>query len=131
MTNRNIVLKAILDCGISDLCILDGIDYYLEEIIDEMISNGKTPTLNAIVGEVFRKGVEELALLISDRLCAPGKDDSAEVLETLRTLNPERDISWRCNWRDTSIRFCENERIYRSYLPEEICQVESNMGVSF
>ena len=93
-------LKAILDCGISDLCILDGIDYDLEEIIDEMISDGKTPTLNAIVGEVFRKGVEELALLISDRLCAPGKDDSAEVLETLRTLNPERDISWRCNWRD-------------------------------
>ena len=37
MTNRNIVLKAILDCGISDLCILDGIDYDLEEIIDEMI----------------------------------------------------------------------------------------------
>lgn len=129
--NQNAVLKAVLGCGTGDLYMLDGIGYDLGEMVEEMIAEGINPTLNNILGDVFRRGVEELAQLISDRLCEPGEDDSEEVLEALRSLKPERDISWRCNCRDSGIRFCENEEIYRDYLPEEISQVEESMGFSF
>lgn len=129
--NQNAVLKTVLDCGTGDLYMLDGIEYDLDEMVEEMITDGINPTLNNILGNVFRRGVEELAQLISDRLCEPGEDDSEEVLDVLRSLNPEQDISWRCNCRDSGIRFCENEEIFRDYLPEEISKVEKSMGFSF
>ena len=131
MSNQNVIMKAILECGTDDFCVLDDIEYDLGDIVDDLMAEGVKPTLNAITGRVFRKGVEELTQLISDRLCEPGDDDSEEVLASIRSLNPERDIGWFCNCLDTHIYFLENEAIYREHLSEEIAQVESNMGFSF
>lgn len=131
MSNQNVVLKAILECGTDDLLVLDDIGYDLEDIVDDLTAEGVKPTLNAITGTVFRKGVEELTQLISDRLCEPGEDDSEEVLAAIRSLNPEKDIGWFCNCLDTHIYFQENETIYREHLADEISQVEESMVFSF
>lgn len=139
MVNQNAVLKAVLECGTDDLRMLDDIWYDLGEIVDSMIDRGIKPTLNAIMGEVFCKGMEELEQLINDRICEleaveNERDldaDEESEMEVLRSLTPRRDISWYCNCLDTSIRFCENEEIYREYLSEEISKVEDSMGFSF
>lgn len=131
MSNQNAVLMAVLECGTGYLSVLDDIGYDLVGIVEELLEEGIKPTLNAITGEVFRKGVEELKQCISDRLCNPSEDDSEEVLDAIRSLNPERDIDWFCNCMDTHIYFQENEAIYREHLADEISQVEENMGFSF
>ena len=69
MVNQNAVLKTVLECGMDDLRMLDDIGYDLGEIVEDMIARDIKPTLNAIMGEVFRKGVEELEQLINDRIC--------------------------------------------------------------
>ena len=131
MSNQNIVMKAILECGTDDFCVLDDIGYDLGDIVDNLLAEGIKPTLNAITGRVFRQGVEELTQLISDRLCEPDADDSEEVLTAIRSLNPEKDIGWFCNCLDTHVYFLQNEPIYREYLADEIAQVEESMGFSF
>ena len=129
--NQNTVLMAVLECGTSDLCMLDDIRYDLGEIVESLLSEGIKPTLNSILGEVFRKGTEEMAQFISDRLCEPHEDDSEETMAALRSLDPERDIRWYCNCLDTYVYFEQNEEIYRQYLEYEISIVEENMGYSF
>ena len=139
MVNQNAVLKTVLECGMDGLRMLDDIGYDLGEIVEDMIARDIKPTLNAIMGEVFRKGVEELEQLINDRICELEAacnerdldEDEETALEVLRDLTPRRDISWFCNCLDTRIRFDENEEIYREYLSEEISKVEDYMGFSF
>ncbi len=129
--NPNAVLMAVLECGTGDLCMLDDIRYDLGEIVESLLGEGLKPTLNRILGEVFRKGTEEMAQFISDRLCEPCEDDSDETLAALRSLDPERDIGWYCNCLDTHVYFEQNEDVYRKYLEYEISIVEENMGYSF
>lgn len=131
MINQNSVLMAVLECGTDDLSILDDIGYDLGDIVEELIAGGIRPTLNAITGEVFRRGVEELTQRINDRLCEPEDGDNDEVKAELRILNPKKDINWFCNCLDTHVYFVKNEEIYREYLPEAIKDIEDNMGFSF
>lgn len=94
MVNQNAVLKTVLECGMDDLRMLDDIGYDLGEIVEDMIARDIKPTLNAIMGEVFRKGVEELEQLINDRICELEAacnerdldEDEETALEVLRDL---------------------------------------------
>lgn len=129
--NQNIVLRTVLDCGTGDLCVLDDIGYDVGNIVEDLLAEGIKPTLNAITAEAFRKGAEELAQIVRERLCEPNEEDDAETLEALRLLNPERDIEWYCNCLDTHVYFVRNEEIYREYLSQEIKCVEDKMGFSF
>lgn len=131
MINQNSVLMAVLECGTDDLSILDDIGYDLGDIVEGLIAGGIRPTLNAITGEVFRRGVEELTQRINDRLCEPEDGDNDEAKAELQILNPKKDINWFCNCLDTHVYFVKNEEIYREYLPEAIKDIEDNMGFSF
>ena len=139
MSNQDIVLKTILDCGIDDLCILDDIGYDVGEIIEDLMNEGIKPTLNNITNEVFGRGAAELGQCVSHRICCleaipnerPLDDDEERELELLRKLEPEVDIRWYCNCLDTSIYFVHHEDIYRTYLEDEIKEVESKMGFTF
>lgn len=139
MSNQDIVLKTILDCGTADFCILDDIGYDVGEIIEDLMNEGIKPTLNNITNEVFGRGAAELAQCISHRICCLEgisnerslDDDEERELELLLELEPEVDIRWDCNCLDTSIYFVDHEDIYRTYLADEIEEVESKMGFSF
>ena len=130
MSNQNIVLKTVLECGTADLSILDDIGYDLGEIIEEMLFEDIKPTLNNITSEVFEKGVSELEDLVKARIEDLEGNDK-ETLAALQSLEPRADINWYCNCLDTHIFFTSHEEIYREYLPKEIAQVEENMGFSF
>lgn len=145
MSGTDSLLMSLLECGILDLSILDDVGYDLGDIADELIGEGIKPTLNAITGEIFRKGQEELREKLKDAIEdvkqgmeeAEDEEDAEEYeklkekLEALESLDPEEDIDWFCNCLDTSIWFRENEEIYREYLSNEISDVEDNMGFAF
>lgn len=145
MSNTDSLLMSLLECGSCDLSILDDVGYDLGEIADDLIREGVKPTLNAITGEIFRKGQSELTEKVRDviedtrRDMEEAEDEGdadeyeklKEKLEALESLNPEEDIDWFCNCLDTSIWFAENEDIYREHLADEISDVEDNMGFSF
>lgn len=145
--NQDIVLTAVLECGTMDLSVLDGIEYDLGEIVDDLMSEGTKPTLNAIMGEVFRKAAEEMAEYVGARIAEVKEeleeledlddDDSGEAekleaeLDALGSLNPEEDIGWFCNCMDTHIYFENKEDLYREYLGDAISTIEDKTGYSF
>lgn len=149
LTNQNVVLMTVLECGSADLCILDDIEYDIREIVEDLLDNCIKPTLNRITDSVFRLAVSDMKYAIDEQLTEvksdyadldfTSLDDSttAEIKEVedqicaLQQLDPDRDIEWYCNCLDTSIFFVRNEELYRDYLNGTIEQVERQMGFSF
>lgn len=135
------ILKVLLECGSLDLQMLDGVGYDLEEIVNVLLGEGIKPTLNAIMGEIFRKGQSELIEAVDEaireRKEQQNNADDAEYkwlqgeIDELESLNPEEDMNWYCNCLATSCRFSNNEEIYRKYILEEISNIEYNMGFTF
>ena len=60
------LLAHLLNCGTDDLSILDDIKYDIIDIVDDLSDDYFTPSLNNIIDEVFRKGIEELDDFIRD-----------------------------------------------------------------
>lgn len=144
--NYENLLREFLNCGSLDLSVLEGIEYDLCEIVEELRANGINPTLNAITAEVFYKGQLELEeavdAAITDRKNAQEETDISHEgiaeyyrlqgeIEELETLNPDRDMRWYCNCLDTSCWLEWNESIYRKYLADEIRNIEDRMGFEF
>lgn len=142
MTNRDKALTAFLECGTDDLGVLDDIGYDVGKIIEKLYEEGLRPSLNAITSTVFRMGVDELTALLSEEIrnaheeleANPDYEETValnERLFALGQLNPNDDIEWFCNCLDTSVRFTQNEELYRMYLADAIETVEGRMGFSF
>ena len=153
MLNSNCedLLRIFLDCGSLDLSVLDGIEYDLCEIVEELYAEGIRPTLNAITDAVFRIGQMELAEAVAeaisrrkeeqyeiDEAAAPDPDTAPEEyarlqseIDELEMLDPEEDMGWYCNCLDTTCWIDEHESIYRKYLADEISEIEERMGFEF
>ena len=135
------LLCSILDCGYSDLSILNDVGHDLREIVDYLHDMGVHPTLNAITDEIFRKGVDAFKYKIKDRIhdlehrlesCENNEiEELRGQIDTLQYLDPDEDIEWHCNYLDTSISFSDNEEIYRKHLANEISEIEDDMGFKF
>lgn len=140
------LLMVLLECDSLDLSVLDDVGYDLGEIAEELIAEGLKPTLNMIIGEIFRKGQLELEDAVEDKIQEkkqeqddlPDDEDYEEEydrlqeeIDELESLSPEEDMDWFCNCLDTSCRFSNNEEIYRKYLADEIKDIEDNMGFAF
>lgn len=59
LTTKECVMTKILDCGVSDLLLLDDINYDLDDIIDDLKDN-QDLSLHGIFRMVFIKGACEL-----------------------------------------------------------------------
>lgn len=140
------ILMVLLECGSLDLGILDDVGYDLGDIVEELITDGIKPTLNAITDEIFRRGQCELVEAVEDAIKEredqqADTDDTEEgeaeydrlqeEIDELECLNPEEDMEWFCSCLDTSCWFSDNEEIYRKYIPEAISGIEDNMGFEF
>ena len=140
------ILMVLLECGSQDLHILNDVGYSLGDIVEELVADGIKPKLNAITDEIFRRGQCELVAAVEDAI-EERKDQQAdtddteegeaeydrlqEEIDELESLDPEEDMEWFCNCIDTSCWFCNNEEIYRKYIPEAISNIEDNMGFEF
>ena len=86
--NSNIskrLLAHLLNCGTDDLSILDDIKYDIIDIVDDLLDDYFTPSLNNIIHEVFRKGIGELDDYIRDT-----KYDIIAELRILEDKLPKR-----------------------------------------
>lgn len=138
------LLIVLLECGSMDLEILDNVGYNLGEIAEKLIIKGIKPTLNTITDMIFQKGQSELKDAVWDAIrhrealqranVSVGEDEYKRFqkeIDELKSVNPEKDMCWLCNYIDTSCWFCYNEEIYRKYIPEAIGNIERNMGFTF
>lgn len=133
------LLMALLECGSMDLQVIEDVGWDLGEIVEELQDEGIKPTLNAITYEIFRKGQRALqefleqAIEYHEEMQAEVEIDSEEyekyqeVIDELKSLDPEEDMDWFCNCLDTSC-WLRNSETYRKYMKDDIEQLESDMG---
>lgn len=97
LTTQECILTYLLDCGISDLSMLDDINYDLDGILDDLIENNCL-SLNNLLEEVFKKGISELKDVIENK-----KDEIEDDLKYLIRLVPSEDAL------DDDVQRFENE----------------------
>lgn len=76
LTTQQCILTHLLNCGTSDLLMLDDINYDLDEILDDLVENGCL-SFNDLYRAVFNKGVDDLAERLQDQ-----RNDLIEKIET-------------------------------------------------
>lgn len=76
VSNREDFLMNLLDCGVLDLSLLDGVDYDWCDILNEemihgiALSNGNGRcAINFVMAEVVAFGIGQIETAISDRIC--------------------------------------------------------------
>ena len=60
LTTQQCILTHLFNCGTSDLCMLDDINYDLDEILDDLVENNCL-SFNDLYRAVFNKGIDDLA----------------------------------------------------------------------
>lgn len=143
VSSREDFLMNLLNCGVLDLKLIDGVGYDWCDILDgetlgEMLSDGsrQRETLNYIMRRVVEFGTDQLTTAVADRICELEAitnereldADEEEELEALRTLNPEEDIESYHNFIDTHVWFENNADVYRTYLQEALDDFTEGTG---
>lgn len=57
---RNDLIRAVLDCGVGDLSLLDNSEADMFKVVDRMRFEGLEITLNGIMEESFREGISRM-----------------------------------------------------------------------
>ena len=144
VNNREDFLMNLLNCGVLDLRLIDGVGYDWCDILNkEMIygiagiSGNGSCAINFVMAEVVAFGIDQIETAISDRICEleaiPNEreldEDEEAELSVLRTLNPDEDISGFYNCIDTHVWMERNGSLYKRYLSEAIGDFEEGTGL--
>ncbi len=128
---RNDLMRAVLDCGVDDLSILDESEADMFEVVKQMRLEGLEITLKGIMAEIFREGIfrmNEAVREVRERLEREEKDGSLteagyERLEVIRQndLNPQSDFTYYLNSLDTHLNCDSGKRgIYEEMFEQEM-----------
>lgn len=141
--NIELLLSEILDCGIGDLCILEGCNYNWSDIVNHCKENygESSVTLENLFYSIIDFGMMDLVSEIEEKIDEIKKkiyetndedeiDKLESVLEELRIISPQDDIGFYFNYLDNNVYFNNNEEIYTRYLKDEIDNFENNTGFS-
>ena len=134
MTTAEIWLTGILDCGIADISILDGVEYDIERVIAKAYEFGEKLSLGTVMAAVFDIGRSEIQEAIDERLNELENEMSEEECHeneeyrTLLRLDPFEDTNEFHNFLDTHVWFCHNQEEYMKYLKEACDEFEQNTG---
>ena len=111
------LVRAVFDCGIDDLRLLDDAECDMYAVIGRMREEGIELTMNNIIRQVFEEG---RYILTKAR---------EEIRGNLERLNPEQDFSFWINLQDTNFRGkSELQELYESMFTEELEQCENLTG---
>lgn len=112
---RNDLIRAILDCGVDDLNMLDDSEANMFEIVGRMRLEGLDLTLNGIMAEIFREGIFRLGEEIKEarnnleqkEQCGTLTEADYEKLQKIREYNlkPSADFGYYVNCLDTNLYF--------------------------
>lgn len=146
---RNDLIRAILDCGVDDLRMLDDSEADMFEIVERMRFEGMELTLNGIMGEVFREGIHRLneavkafrADLEREEQAGEMTEESYEQLQKLRkyNINPSDDFGYYTNCLDTHLYFNpqsdressyteQKQEVYEELFEQELQDLENYTG---
>lgn len=136
---RNDLMRAVLDCGIADLELLDDADADMFEIVGQMRTEGMEITLHSIMGEIFREGIWRLGEAVKAlKEGLESKEKSGEIteedsgqLKKLRDhhINPEEDFKFYLNFLGTHLfAAAEKEEVYMELFEKELQALESYTG---
>ena len=144
VSSREDFLMNLLNCGVLDLKLIDGVGYdWCDILSEEMIygiagrSGNGSCAINFVMAEVVAFGIDQIETAISDRICEleaiPNEreldEDEEAELAALRTLNPDEDISAYYNCIDTHVCMERNGNLYKQYLSEAIAGFEEGTGL--
>lgn len=150
MNKEKELLMAILDCGETDLEMLDDIKYDLYEIIKHMKENEQELTLNNLIRNVFLQGASDLQYAFNNNKenirekinekISDGVDEKDctyeeyknyfDELDLLYEVSPMEDLGYYINGIDSHV-YMKHLDFYRRYLPDEVDNIEYNMGWQF
>jgi hypothetical protein len=128
---RNDLMRAVLDCGVDDLSILDESEADMFEVVRQMRLEGMEITLKGIMAEIFREGIfrmSEAVREVRERLESEEKEGNLteagyEQLEAIRQydLNPQSDFTYYLNSLDTHLN-CDSGKkgIYEEMFEQEM-----------
>ena len=128
---RNDLIRAILDCGVDDLNMLDDAGADMFETIDRIKEEGLEISLNGIMGEIFKEGIFRLgeavkalrADLENEEQQGEMTEASYEQLKKLRdfNINPEQDFGYYLNCLDTYL-YCDSSKqeVYEEMFEQQL-----------
>ena len=128
---RNDLIRAVLDCGVDDLSMLDDTEADLFKVVERMRFEGLEITLNGIMAEIFQEGIfrmDEAVKEIQKRLECEEEagiltEAGYEQLEAIRqhNLSPQSDFTYYVNCLDTHLN-CDSSKkeVYEDMFEQEI-----------
>lgn len=129
----------LLNCNTEDWACLENINTDIREIAKRIAENeGRMPDLEDILDEIFKDGIKMMELAVEDKiqeyeiLCKHNSDnkEEKEILEKLKTLNPEEDMTYYVNYLDSNMSIIKNKDIYEEYFANTIVEIEDMTGYS-
>ena len=148
---------AILDCGISDLEMLESIEYDLDDIIKELMDEGILNFNNLIQDVLFKAQMElneawteeketiktnieeELDRFknesIEENYDYENDNDYKELLNYYSMvendeINPMENVTWYINYQDTHI-YLSHYNFYRRWMDYVLDNIEDKLGFEF
>lgn len=128
---RNDLIRAVLDCGIDDLSMLDDTEADLFKVIETMRFEGLEITLNGIMEEIFREGISRMDEAVKElRKRLECEEETGilteagyEQLEAIRqhNLSPQGDFTYCANCLDTHLN-CDSSKkgVYKEIFEQEM-----------
>lgn len=129
------LVRAVFDCGIDDLRLLDDAECDMYAVIGRMREESIELTMNNIIRQVFEEGRYILTKAREEKIASlpaePMAEADFELRRNLGRLNPEQDFSFWINLQDTNFRGkSELKELYESMFAEELehCDREKDEG---
>ena len=128
---RNDLIRAILNCGMDDLSILDDSEADMFKIVEQMRFEGLELSLNGIMAEIFKEGIfrmneavkAERKRLETEECEGTLTEAGYEQLEAMRlhNLSPQNDFTYYLNYLDTHLS-CDSEKkeVYEEFFEQEM-----------
>lgn len=128
---RNDLIRAVLDCSVDDLSLLDDSDSDLFKVVERMRFEGLEISLNGIIVEIFREGIFRMSEAVKEarkRLESEEREGilteaGYEQLEAIRqhNLSPQDDFTYYANCLDTHLN-CDSSKkgVYKELFEQEM-----------
>lgn len=128
---RNDLIRAILNCGVDDLSMLDDSEADMFKIVEQMRFEGLELTLNGIMEEIFKEGIfrmneavkSEKKRLETEEYEGTLTEAGYERLVAIRQhkLSPQKDFTYYVNCLDTHLSCNSNKKeIYEEIFEQEM-----------
>ena len=137
LTQKDELLRALLNCGSMDLSLLDNVKYSWFDVLEQLDGLSlEDLDFNNLMRAVVSVGIIETKDALFERIeeletQSEINDDEKAELAALKTLDPDQDIEGYFNCLDTHVYFANNASVYRQYLSDAIDAFENNTGLVF